>query len=231
MQILQPAFLAVLGQILPRRRLASPYVSVGLSGTYLRTAILKFAKLPQSPKDRALLTSQRFCREYRLDPGAFAVTGSALGPSKSGEAVLCVAVPRALLTEIHAALAAHGLYPDEIAPEFMLRFAEADTRGIEAPGLALMSDADGATVLVWDAQRTVVHVSSVPTMAEGQEAERRMAARIFRYAKIVGSETGPVSFYTGGGDWEAFFRVPGLLGDGVKLLRWPGGHGRWAGVS
>jgi hypothetical protein len=224
------AIQAVLGQILPRRRLASPYVSVGLSGARVRAAIAQFAKLPEDAKDRTLLISQRFCREYRLDPAAFAVSGSALGPSKTGEAVLCVAVERRLLTEIDTALGARGLYPDQISPEFMLRFAEADTRQIEAPGMALLCDVDGATVLVWDAKRTIVHLSFFSPDADGQEAERRLAARLFRYARIAGHESGPVAFYTGDGDQAAFFRRPGLLGDAVKPMRWPSGHGRWAGL-
>ncbi len=226
------AILAVLGRILPRRRLASPYVSVGLAGRQIRAAIMPFAKLPKAANDRSLLISQRFCREYRLDSASFAVLGSPLGPSKSGgEAVLCIAVPQALLAAIEAALAASGLHADTIAPDFMLRLAETDTREVEAPGMVLMKAADGATVLVWDAQKTVVHVSSFAPAQNSEEAVHRMAARIFRYTRIVGHESAPVAVYTDGPDWDAFFDAHGPLGDGVKLLRWPASHSRWGSLS
>ncbi len=216
------AISAVLDQIVPSRRLTSPYVSVGLAGAHVRAAILSFAKLPKAAGDRALLVSQRFCRECRLDPARFTVLGSPLGPSKSGgEAVLCLAVPRALLAEIEAGLAARGLHADTIAPDFMLRFAQTDTREVEAPGMVLMKGADGASVLVWDAQRTVVHVSSYAPAQDSEEAERRMAARIYRYARIVGHETAPVAVYADGPDWDTLFHARGLSGSGMKFLRWP----------
>lgn len=213
---------AVLDQILPRRRIASPHVSVGLAGAHVRAAIMQFAKLPRGAKDRSLLISQRFCREYRLDPAAFAVTGSALGqPESGGESVLCIAVSRTLLMEIDGALAARGLYPDEIAPDFMLRFAEADTREAEAPGMLLMTGAEGSTMLVWDTKRTVVHVSFFAAAQDGREAERRLASRIFRYATIVGHGGIPVAVYADGGDWETFTQMREQLGDKAKFLRWP----------
>ncbi len=221
------AISAVLGQILPRRRLTSPYVSVGLAGSHVRAAIMAFAKLPKAANDRSLLISQRFCREYRLDAAAYAVLGSPLGPSKSGgEAVLCLGVPQALLAGIKAPLAAHGLHADTIAPDFMLRLAGTDTGEAEAPGIALMNAADDTTVVVWNAQKTVVHVSSFAPARGSEEAEHRMAARIFRYARIVGHEAAPVAVYTDSPDWDALFHARGPLGNGLKLLRWPTGHGR-----
>lgn len=222
------AISAVLTQILPRRRLASPYVSVGLAGLHVRAAIMPFAKLPKAPADRTLLVTQRFCREFRLDPAAFAVLDSPLGGAKGGgEAVLCVGVSRALLACIKAALATRGLHADEIAPDYMLRFAETDTREAEAPGMVLMGGADCSTVLVWDAQRAVVHVSSFAVARDDGEARQRMAARLFRYARIVGHDTTPVAVYADGPDWDALFQARGSLGEGMKLLRWPAGQGRW----
>ena len=222
----------VLTQILPRRRLASPYVSVGVAGAYVRAAIMPFAKLPKAPADRTLLVTQRFCREFRLDPAAFAVLDSPLGGAKGGgEAVLCVGVPQALLACIKAALATRGLHADEIAPDYMLRFAETDTREAEAPGMVLMGGADCSTVLVWDAQRAVVHVSSFAVARDDGEARQRMAARLFRYARIVGHDTAPVAVYADGSDWDALFQARGSLGEGMKLLRWPAGQGRWGSPS
>jgi hypothetical protein len=224
------ALSAVLAQTVPRARLASPFASVGLSGAHVRAAIMPFVKLPKTAGDRALLISQRFCREFRLDASLFAVTGSPLGRAENGvETVLCVAVPHALLAEIHTALAARGLYADEIAPEFVLRFA--GTRGIEAPGMVLMGGLDSRTVLVWDERRTVVHVAFLEAAQGSAGAERRTAARISRYARIAGHERAPVAVYADGAEREGLARMSGLLGDGVKLLRWPAAHGGWASLS
>ena len=223
---LAAAVSAVLGQILASRKLASPYVSIGLSGAYVRAAIMPFAKLPKAANDCALLISQRFCREHRIDPASFAVLGSPLGPAKSGgEAVLCLAVPKALLTEIEAALAACGLYADVIAPDFMLRFAETGTCEAEAPGMVLMEDADGGTVLVWDEQGLVVHAASFAAVLEDGEAGRRMAERVVRYARIVGHGGVRVAVYADGEAWDAALGARLPLDDGLKLLRWPSGNG------
>lgn len=222
----------VLTQILPRRRLASPYVSVGVAGAYVRAAVMPFVKLPKAPEDRTLLVTQRFCREFRLDPAAFAVLDSPLGRAKGGgEAVLCVGVQQILLARIRAALAARGLHADEIAPDYMLRFAETDTREAGAPGMVLMGGADCSTVLVWDAQRAVVHVTSFAVARDDGEARQRMAARLFRYARIVGHDSAPVAVYADGPDWDALFQARGSLGEGMKLLRWPAGQGRWGSPS
>ena len=175
------------------------------------------------------MITQRFCREFRLDPAAYAVMDSALGPAKGGgEAVLCLGVRQALLARVKGALATRGLHAGEIAPDYMLRFAEADTREAEAPGMVLMGGADCSTVLVWNAQRTVVHVSSFAVARDDDgEARQRMAARLFRYARIVGHDTAPVAVYADGPEWDALFQARGSLGEGMKLLRWPAAQGRW----
>jgi hypothetical protein len=221
---------AVLSQILPRRRLASPYVRVGLSGSHVRTAIMLFAKLPKTAADRALLISQRFCREFRLDPASLRVLGSPLGSTKSGgEAVLCLAAPKTLLTEIETALATFGLYADVIAPDFMLRFSETGAREVEAPGMVLMQDLDGTTVLVWDAEGKVVHSAPVALVPDG-EAQRRMAARVFRYARIVGHEGGAVAVYADGEELEVMLRASLPFGGELTLLSWPVGAGGLGGL-
>jgi hypothetical protein len=224
------AISAVLSQILPRARLASPYVRVGISGSHVRAAIALFAKLPKAVNSRGLLISQRFCREFRLEPASFVVHGSPLGPAESGgEAVLCQAIPKALLAEIEAALAAHGLHADVIAPDFMLRFSDTSAAGAEAPGIVLMKDLDGGTVLVWDAQGRIVHVAPFAVAPGDGEAQRRIAARVFRYARIVGGERGPVAVYAGDKDLEAMLRASMQFDGGWKLLPWRSGQagGLW----
>ncbi len=223
------AIAAVLSQILPQRRLMSPHVSVGLAGAHVAAGIMTFANLPRPAKDRSLLISHRCCRENRLDPASIAVRGSPLGPAENGgEAVLCVGVSNALLGEIAAPLAANGLYADEIAPDYMLSFAEAGTRELEAPGMVSMRRTDGATILVWDGRRTIVHVASYASGDGGEDGRRRMASRIFRYARIVGAEGETVAVYADGAEPEELSAASGGAEHGLKFLRWPSGHGPWA---
>jgi hypothetical protein len=211
----------VLSGILPRRRLLAPFVCAGLADTHFYAAILTFSKLPKAERDRVLVISQRFCRDHRLDPSEFAVCGSRLGPAKGGgEAVLSIAVPHALLSQIKAPLAANGLYPDVIAPEFMLRFAQAATNELKSPGIALMLRADGGTILVWDKHRSIVHVGAFANL-EDAEAARRTASRIGRYSKVVGSDGTDVAVYADGSIPDA------LLSAGLKLSPWPGSNRRW----
>ncbi len=56
--------------------------------------------------------------------------------------MLCVGVQRVLLARIKAALATRGLHADEIAPDYMLRFAETDTREVRRRVMVLMGGAD-----------------------------------------------------------------------------------------
>ena len=74
---------AVLGAILPKRQLTSPYVRVSLAGCHVMAAILPFVTLPKSAGDRSLLISQRFCREHRLEPTPSPSSDVRLGPRRS----------------------------------------------------------------------------------------------------------------------------------------------------
>jgi hypothetical protein len=192
----------------------------------MQAAIIAFAKLPKSGKDRSLLISQRFCRDFRLDPASVTVLGSLLGPTKAGgEAVLCVALAAAVLAEIEAPLAEFGLHASEISPDYMLRFAAADTRELEAPGIALMRYSGGGTILVWDKQKTLVHLSSYTLGRDQEEAERRMSLRIVRYAATVGGDMAAVAVYVDGQGSDMLFE---LGASRLKLLRWPRGRGPWS---
>jgi hypothetical protein len=189
---------------------------------------MTFAKLPKSAADRSLLISQRFCRESHADHASVTVLGSRLGVSKNGgDSVLCLAVPNALLAEIVAPLAERGLHADEIAPDYMLAFAEADTRELNSPGLVLMERSGCSTILVWDSQRTIVHLWSHALEPEDAEAGHRMTARILRYAKIIGGEGRAVTVYADGPVPEALALKDRIGEQGLTLLRWPSGQGRW----
>jgi hypothetical protein len=223
------ALSSVLGQILPRRAVMAPYVRVGLASSHMQAAIMTFAKLPKSGKDRALLISQRFCRDFRFDPDSVTVLGSRLGSSKAGgEAVLCVALPAAVLAEIEAPLNESGLYASEISPDYMLRFAGTDTRKLEAPGIALMQLSGGGTILVWDKERTIVHVSSYTVGQNQEDGERRMVSRIVRYAATVGADGASVAVYVDSQVLDMLAELSAARLHSVKLLRWPEGHGPWS---
>jgi hypothetical protein len=220
----------VLSKILPTRKLFLPRVTVSVDGTYFRALILPFAKLPASEKDRTLLISQRFCRESRLDPKTVTVLGSRLGVSKSGgEAVLCLALPNTLLSGIQESLQAHSLHADVIAPAYMLDFAQANTRPLEAPGLVLMRRGGSNTILVWDKDSTIVHIACQTEGPVSIEAERRTVSRIFRYAKIVGGGAPAVTVYLDGPLPETLAHEHNLEHYGLKLSPWPVPAGRLAG--
>ena len=217
------AISSVLRRILPKRRLASPNVSVGVAGSYVRAAIMAFAKLPKGVNDRTLLISQRFCREHRLDPATVAVQGCALGPSKAGEeAVLCVALPQALLAQIRRRLSENGLHADLVAPDYMLSFAGTDTRRLQAPGMVLLGGDDGVAILVWDTQKRIVHVAALAAGLEETVADGRLVPRISRYARVVGAEGSEVTVYAGQAMLHALETAEVLRRGGLKLIRWPG---------
>ncbi len=219
------ALAAVLGRVLPQRRLLSPHVQVGLASPHFRSAIVAFAKLPKAAQDRQLVISQRFCREYRVDPASVSVLGSSLGAAKGGgESILCAAISKTLLAQINAALAAKKLHADLIAPDYMLSFADTDTRAFEAPGIALMQRSDGGTILVWNKEKAIVHVGAFASENDDEDG-RRTASKIIRYAKIVGSAGRAIAVYADG-------RIPDALasafpGQGLILVRWPAGQGVW----
>jgi hypothetical protein len=211
----------VLGAILPKRLFTSPFVRVSLAGPHVMAAILPFAKLPASAADRRLVITQRFCREHRLEPGSIAVTGYALNSSKTASAkILCFAVEQRLLDTINSALAAKGLYPDAVAPGYLLRLAEANGRGLEAPGIAMFEESDCYTILVWDEHGAIAHVATVGKGGgDDSGARQRVAARIGRYAQIIAPEGNPPSVYIGGD--KAIAAELASRANGLKVLRWP----------
>jgi hypothetical protein len=100
-------------------RLAAAHVRVALADPYLRVAIMKFAKLPRNADDRALLISERFCREHRLEKAAFEVAAGVLEASENRQVLLCYAAPRPLIGAVRERLEAHDLYADLISPELL----------------------------------------------------------------------------------------------------------------
>ncbi len=216
---LRGAINAVLGEILPRQTLTSPFVRVSLAGTHVMAAILPFVKLPASAADRGLVMSQRFCREHRLEPGSIAVIGCPQRNSKYGNAnILCLAADRRLLGEIKSALTGRGLYPDVIGPDYLMRLAEANSSEFEMPAIAVFDQSGCNTILVWDKQGTIIHIATVGTAGgKDLEAKRRIAARIKRYAQIVAAQGAPPAVYV-----DSPFAVDlAHPAHGLKLLRWP----------
>jgi hypothetical protein len=216
---LRGAIDAVLGTILPQWTLTSPFVRVSLAGSHVMAAILPFVKLPASAADRGLVITQRFCREHRLEPSSIAVIGCPQRNSKNvSPNILCLAADRRLLGEIKSALTGRGLYPDVIGPEYLLSLAEAAGNELEMPAIAVFEQSGCNTILVWDKQGTIIHVATVGTAGEKDlEVQRRMAARIKRYAQIVAAQGAPLAVYI-----DSPFAVDLTHpAHGLKLLRWP----------
>ncbi len=209
----------VLAALLPAKRLTSPFVCVSLEGSHLMTAILSFPKLPKAQKDRRLIVSQRFCRDHRLDPAKVEVIARPLERSAcENKRLLCLAVERDTLTQIRSALEKRGLHPDLITPEYMLKFEQAGGFAFEKPGMALFEEHGFRTVLVWDKQGSIAHVANVRRpVRQDLEGQRRMAARMQRYGRIVASEGAPVAVYV-----EGLTSPAASDNSGLKLLKWPG---------
>ena len=216
---LRGAIDAVLETVLPSWTLTSPDIRVSLAGTHVMAAVLRFAKLPASAADRGLVITQRFCREHRLDPSSIAIIECSRANSKNVNAnVLCLAADRSLLREIQKALTGRGLYPDVIAPECLLSFAEAKGLELEMPAIAVFEEIGCNTILVWDKEGTIIHVSTVRRDGGNDlEVQRRLDARIKRYAQIVAEQgTSPAVYFDSQLTVNSIRPVHGLT-----LLRWP----------
>ena len=189
----------VLRTILPMRTLTSPSVCVSLAGCHVTAAILTFAALPKSAADRRLLISQRFCREHRLEPDSVTVVGCPIRSGKTKEEkILCLAAERGVLDETTRALAGRGLHPDVISPDYLMRFEEANRGELQSPGLALLEQCGSSTILVWDRQGTIMHIARVNSAAPDDESNRRVVARIRRYAQIAAVQDTPTAIYLDG---------------------------------
>ncbi len=220
---LSSAISAVLGEIMPARTLASPFVRVSLGASHVMAAILTFAALPKTATDRSLVITQRFCREHRFEPGSIAVVSSHPGNSKAGASnVLCFAAEQMLLTGIAKALSEMGLHPDIIAPDYLLSFAGANSREIETPGIAVLREGGRKTILVWDKQGVIVHIAVVQQAGgDDEEAKWRLTAKLRRYAQVVATQDAPVAVYADDSFEDDI--APGSVQPalGLKLLPWP----------
>ncbi len=186
-------------------------------------AILPFAKLPKAEEDRRLVISQRFCREHRLEPGAVEIVASPVLSSKTvGQRMLCLAMQRDTLRQIEKALAARGLHADMIAPDCLLKLGQTDRSRLETPGIGLFEEKGIRTILVWDEQGAIAHITTVSRPArQDLEGQRRMATRIRRYAQIVNKQGAPVAIYIDGLATGAIARDLTHVA-GLKILQWPG---------
>jgi hypothetical protein len=186
-------------------------------------AILPFTKLPRAEADRRLIISQRFCREHRLEPAKVEILGAPLkAPRAESGRILCLALAQDTLRQIRNALEKKGLHADVITPEYLLKFGEVNSHALEKPGIALFEESGFRTILVWDEHGTIAHIATIQRPSRHDlEGQRRMAARIRRYARIVARQDAPVAIYIDG--LAAGAIAPDLAySSGLKVLNWPG---------
>lgn len=199
-------------------RLAAPDVRVAIADPYLRSALMKFARLPKSGADRALLIGERFSREHRLEKAAFEVAASPVEISEEQQSLLCCAVPRRLIGFIRQQLAAHNLYADIIAPELhyglqgpasggaggkasggvraLLGGSRAKTPAADfAPaGGVMLIYPDYATLALRDETGALAHVASLRRGRQTtEEFTRRLNGRLHRYMVLLGAEDLPLT--------------------------------------
>ena len=186
-------------------------------------AILPFTKLPKAQGDRRLIIAQRFCREHRIEAGKVEVIGGPLARTKSEKGrILCLAMERDVLLQIRNALEKKGLYADIITPEYLQKFEQVSIHKFEKPGIALFEEHGFRTILVWDGEGTIAHIANVRRPSQHDlEGQRRMAARLRRYALIVARQGAPVAVYIAAS--ATGVAAPDLThSKTLKLLNWPG---------
>lgn len=176
---------AGLGQVLSQVRrkpgLVSPHVCVSVAGPEVRAGVIRFDALPRNAADRALIVTQRFCREHKLDAKATAVAFSVHAPFKAAACtVLACAMPRTMLDALTSTFAAHGLYCDLITSDLSLALARLDARHTFGPGMLAIAADHGCTLLVLGAGAQPQSVVTLTEAGDGSLAAR-LVARLQRY--------------------------------------------------
>ena len=183
---LSDAIAEVLGEVLPSKRLANPHVRVVLRGSEPRSAVLRFDALPRSTTDRDLVIRQRFCREYRLDPQAVAIS-HALAPLPGGGAAGTIEfAPKAFIAAIHEGCAVRGIHADEIVSELSLAHRAMTARHGGGAGLVLLLAPGRTTFLLLDTDGLPKSVAALPETVDDADAQARMISRVCRYAGLLG---------------------------------------------
>lgn len=179
---------ALLGRLMRRPRFTSPHVCVSIAGPQVRAGVLRFDTLPRKSGDRALIVTQRFCREHKLDAKTTAVAFSVHRPAKSVAAtVLACALPRSLVDSVTATLATHNLYGDVITSELSLALAALQPRHTALPGVLTVVAEQGCTMLLMGAGGQPLSVARLTNGGDGTLTARHVA-RVRRYAGQLGVE-------------------------------------------
>lgn len=170
-------------------RLAAVHVRVAIADPHLRSALMKFLKLPKAGADRALLISERFSREHKLEKAVYEVAASPVEISETQQTLLCCAIPRRLIAAVREQLAAHNLYADFIAPELLFGLQGS---GGEAGGVMLIYP-DYATLALRNEFGALVHVA---TLRRGRQSAgefvERLTKRLARYILLLHAEDHPL---------------------------------------
>jgi hypothetical protein len=171
-------------------RLAAVHVRVAIADPYLRAALMKFVKLPKAGADRALLISERFSREHKLEKAVYEVAASPVEIAEASQTLLCCAIPRRLIAVVRDQLTARNLYADFIAPE--LQFGLQGARG-EAGGMMLIYP-DYATLALRNESGALVHVAALRRGGQpaGEFADR-LTKRLARYSVLLHAEEQPLT--------------------------------------
>jgi hypothetical protein len=204
------AFSAALQRIWQTGRLASPHVRVALAAAHASSGVLRLPAVPAKSSDRALVVTQRFCRDYKLDARTTAVAFSVHPLANGHYAILANASPRALIDGLANAAASHGLYCDEISTDLALALA-ALPRLAAAPGVLVVRAADRCALLFLDAAVAPVSVAS---LAGDASLEERLNSRIDRYAAQCGVDRAALLVHIRDGATATALRLPQALPSG-----------------
>jgi hypothetical protein len=171
-------------------RLAAVHVRVAIADPHLRAALMKFVKLPKAGADRALLISERFSREHKLEKAVYEVAAAPVEIAEASQTLLCCAIPRRLIAAVRDQLAGHNLYADLIAPELLFGLQGAKR---EAGGMMLIYP-DYAALALRDASGALVHMAALRRggQSAGQFVER-LTKRLARYILLLHTEGRPLT--------------------------------------
>jgi hypothetical protein len=173
-------------------RLGAVHVRVAIADPYLRSALMKFAKLPASGADRALLISERFSREHKLEKAVYEVAASLVEITETQQTLLCCAIPRRLIGAIREQLAAHNLHADFIAPELL--FGLQGSEGQAGAGGVMLIYPDYATLALRNDAGAMVHMV---TLRRGRQSPNefveRLTTRLTRYSVLLRAEERPLT--------------------------------------
>ena len=234
-----------LGHVLdaaPRRgRFFSPHLRIMIADPYLQMAVIRFQQLPRSRGDLALLVTQRFCRDHRLEQGAATIAYAPQGEAQGERHVMVCALNAALAKTIAQSLTARDLHADIIAAESVFAIRALQTTLFAAPTLLLLLYGDYATIVLWRSPEVIGHVSVFQPHERSRSAFlETLRTRLERYGAVLARQqdqitVGVAEWSENSGEAHIFRDLPYPVRDirrePALAGLWPSGPALWTAIA